>query len=81
MNGIVYSEAEVCNCVYKMFNKFLRLRESRINGRRVLSRVFTVTIVEIRNGWMGRKDSFPDNRILPGSHVFLRMRGTLRKFI
>lgn len=36
MNGIVYSEAEVCNCVYKMFNKFLRLRESRvtrINGK------------------------------------------------
>lgn len=30
MNGIVYSEAEVCNCVYKMFNKFLRLRESRV---------------------------------------------------
>lgn len=33
MNGIVYSEAEVCNCVYKMFNKFLRLRESRIGGK------------------------------------------------
>lgn len=30
MNGIVYSEAEACNCVYKMFNKFLRLRESRV---------------------------------------------------